>query len=594
MSRRGSEAPVAHEERATLTGAGAGARLPATVASAMLMALVLLAYLPVLEHQFVWDDHEQVVTNSRLRSWSGLPDLFGGDVLALTRAGNERSSYYRPLFLAHYLLNYQIFGLSPVAWHALALVHHWLASCLAWLFTRRLGLDWRAALAVAALFALHPAHGESVAWVAAAFNDPPAASLTFAALLGYLSWLRGGGRWALAGAAFAYLAALGFKESAIALLALVPLLHGTVAPGDRWRRRGAGLLPFAAATAIYLAARVAALGTLVGYGPADVSFATLSATLPRLLVTYLRLLLWPWHFAPSYPLRWIESWGAFAAWGSVLLLLGLAVGSYLLGRGRPLLGFALAWMPLCLAPALHVRSFRPTYLVHQRYLYLAVYGFALAIVLVAVRSRFSLRARALAFSLLLALWAASLWAHHRYWRSDPELWQRIAEVDPGNAAAFDWLGSQALAAGEPARAEELYRRSIAADPDSAVGCCNLARMLHLQRQNPAAALPLYREALVRLERTASDADWRPACEVNYGLALAGTGAREAALAHLLAVAARPPYPPLAARNAAVLLVEGGRIAEARRVLAAVLDRHPAEPGLAAMLGDIDRGRIGAR
>lgn len=209
-----------------------------------------------------------------------------------------------------------------------------------------------------------------------------------------------------------------------------------------------------------------------------------------------------------------------------------------------------------------------------------------------MRSRFSLRARALAFSLLIALGGEPL-AHHRDRRSDPELWQRIAEVDP-DAAAFDWLGSQALAAGEPARAEELYRRSIAADPDSAVGCCNLARMLHLQRQNPAAALPLYREALVRLERTASDADWRPACEVNYGLALAGTGAREAALAHLLAVAARPPYPPLAARNAAVLLVEGGRIAEARRVLAAVLDRHPTEPGLAAMLGDIDRGRIGAR
>lgn len=569
-------------------------RLPATVAGAVLLALVLLAYLPVLEHQFVWDDHEQVVTNSRLRSWSGLPDLFGGDVLALTRAGNERSSYYRPLFLAHYLVNYQLFGLAPFGWHALALLHHWLASFLSWLFTRRLGLDPRAALAVAALFALHPAHGESVAWVAAAFNDPPAASLTFVALLGYLSWLRGGGRWALAGAALAYLAALGFKESAIALLALVPLLHATLAPGDPWRRRGVGLLPFVGATAIYLAARAAVLGALIGYGPSDVPLASLAATLPRLLVTYLRLLLWPWHFAPTYPLRWVENWGAFAAWGSSLLLLAVAAGAWRLCRGRPLLGFALAWIPLCLAPALHVRSFRPTYLVHQRYLYLAVFGLALAIVLLAERSRLSLRLRAAGLGLILVLWGGSLGAHHRYWRTDLDLWQRIAEVDPGNAAAFDWLGSQALAAGDPARAEELYRRSIAADPDSAIGLCNLARMLHLDRRDPARALELYREALVRLDRSASAPDWRPACEVNYGLALAATGDREAALARFLTVAARPPYPPLASRNAAVLLVESGRIAEARRVLVAVLARHPGAPDLAAMLRDLDSGRVGAR
>lgn len=119
-------------------------------------------------------------------------------------------------------------------------------------------------------------------------------------------------------------------------------------------------------------------------------------------------------------------------------------------------------------------------------------------------------------------------------------------------------------------------------------------MVHLERRDPASALPLYREALTRLDRTANGSDWRPACEVNYGLALAGAGDRESAIARLLATAAKPPYPPLAARNAAVLLVEAGRIGEARRVLAAVLARHPGERGLAAMLGDIDRGSVRPR
>jgi tetratricopeptide (TPR) repeat protein len=325
-----------------------------------------------------------------------------------------------------------------------------------------------------------------------------------------------------------------------------------------------------------------------------VSLASFTATLPRLLVTYLRLLLWPWHLSPSYPVRWVEGWTAFAAWGSLALLAAVAVGARYLCRGRPRLGFALLWIPLCLAPALNVESFRPTYLVHQRYLYLAVYGLALAIVLGGARIGGSSRLRLLGLGLLLTLWSVSLWAHHRYWRTDVELWQRIAAVDPGNAAAFDWLGSHALAGGDLVTAESFYRRSIAADPASAIGSCNLARLYQVQRRDPVAALDLYRAAMVRLDQNPNDSEWRVACEVNFGLALAQTGDRTAALASLLATAAKPPYPPLAARNAAVLLVEAGRVDDARRMLAAVLARHPEAGDLSTMLHDLESRPSGSR
>src|SRR4030095_8402329 len=74
-------------------------------------------------------------------------------------------NYYRPMFMVWFLLNNQLFGLDPRGWHATTVLAHLLASLLcygcAFQLTRRFGL----AFISAGLFAVHPAHVESVAWV---------------------------------------------------------------------------------------------------------------------------------------------------------------------------------------------------------------------------------------------------------------------------------------------------------------------------------------------------------------------------------------------------------------------------------------------
>lgn len=551
----------------------------------LLAALILLAYGPTLSYGFVWDDHEQVVNNPRLTTWQSLPELWSRDILALSRQGGERSNYYRPLFFTTYLVLFQLFGLNAMAWHGAALLAHLLASLAARAFLRRLGLGEAAALTGAALFALHPAHGESVAWVAAAFNDPPAAALIFLALAAHCRYLEEGHKRWLVGGAAVYAAALLFKESALSLVLLLPLVTQLRMPQATLPARLLAWLPSWGVTGLYLGARKLLLGSFLGVysGP---GWGEILPTLPRLGLEYLRFLLWPWGYAPSYPLRFVDGWASPVAWGSVALLLALGALLVWLGRRWPWVSFAGLWFALATLPALNIRTFRPTYLVHQRYLYPAVFGLCGLLAWLLWEKLDSKRWRAASLTLLLFVWTASLWVHNRAWASDVALWQRVAEVDPGNPASFDWLGARALAQGRVDEAEALFHRAIEADPEAPTGTHNLALALQQGRNRPAEALVWFERALERYATRPQLGAERARCRVSYGLALAAVGRAEEALAEFRAAAEEPPYSRDGARNAAVLLARSQRSAEARSLLEAALIRHPGDATLSRMLADL--------
>ena len=133
--------------------------------SAWLLGLVLLGttlavYCPVLTHAFLeYDDNGYVTANHVVR---------GG----LTTEGWNWAwttlyfDIWHPLTWLSHMLDCQLFGLSPAGHHLTNLLFHLGNTLLVfWVLRRMTGATWRAAL-VAALFALHPLHVESVAWVA--------------------------------------------------------------------------------------------------------------------------------------------------------------------------------------------------------------------------------------------------------------------------------------------------------------------------------------------------------------------------------------------------------------------------------------------
>lgn len=105
------------------------------------------------------DDNVYVTENSHVQSEFTLDALRWA--LTTTDLG-----YWQPLTWLSLMLNYQLFGLKAGGYHITNLILHILNTLLLfWLFKRMTGAVWRSAF-VAAFFALHPFHVESVAWIA--------------------------------------------------------------------------------------------------------------------------------------------------------------------------------------------------------------------------------------------------------------------------------------------------------------------------------------------------------------------------------------------------------------------------------------------
>jgi hypothetical protein len=120
----------------------------------LLFALTLLAYLPVLRGGFIWDDDDYVQNNANLRSGRGLVD---------TWLAPRTSPQYYPMVFTTFWVEHQLWGDRPVGYHVVNVLLHATAAALLWRVLTR--LDVPAPMLAACLFAVHPVHAESVAWV---------------------------------------------------------------------------------------------------------------------------------------------------------------------------------------------------------------------------------------------------------------------------------------------------------------------------------------------------------------------------------------------------------------------------------------------
>src|SRR5689334_4891302 len=184
------------------------------------LLITAIAFFNSLDGQFVYDDRLQVVRNPTITSLANIPRMFVRSVWQFLNETDQAAAgpYYRPLFNIALIVNYALFGLQPFGWHLVSLLVHLAAVFLVYRLARRWGLARETGLAAALLFGLHPAHSESVAWVAA-LPDPMAAVFMLAALLLYERHYHGQRKSkALLGASIAFaFAAMLSKEVAVML-----------------------------------------------------------------------------------------------------------------------------------------------------------------------------------------------------------------------------------------------------------------------------------------------------------------------------------------------------------------------------------------
>src|ERR1043165_2106856 len=127
---------------------------------ALLAAVPFAPFWPVVHHPFItFDDPDYVAANARVAS-----GLTAQNILWAFRTG--AGGNWHPLTWLSHMLDVELFGLSAGGHHLTNLCFHAANSLLLFIALLRMtGALWRSAL-VAALFALHPLHVESVAWIA--------------------------------------------------------------------------------------------------------------------------------------------------------------------------------------------------------------------------------------------------------------------------------------------------------------------------------------------------------------------------------------------------------------------------------------------
>lgn len=148
------------------SGQSAWAKLSSQTLYIILSLTAIVPYLNTLLNAFVYDDNTQVMNNPYIQSFRHVKEIFSTTVWSYVGA-QGLSNYYRPMMTFGYLVCFQLFGKVAYGFHLTNVLIHTAVVCILFGVTEELFHDRRWAFITALLFALHPIHSESVAWIAA-------------------------------------------------------------------------------------------------------------------------------------------------------------------------------------------------------------------------------------------------------------------------------------------------------------------------------------------------------------------------------------------------------------------------------------------
>lgn len=485
--------------------------------AAALLAAVVLAYLPAIRGEFLWNDRDYV-TAPHLRSAEGLARIW------FEVGATEQ---YYPLLHSAFWLQHRLWGDRPAGYHLALVLEHGLAALLFLLILRRLQV--RGAWLAAWIFALHPVMVESAGWIAEQKNTLSILFYLLAAL-GFLRFAdsRSPRDYLWASVAFA-LALLSKTTTAMLPVALWAVLL--------WRRGWRGWTHDLPALAPWLVVGAAA-GLFSGWVEKRFIGAEggvfLLEPLQRLALSghvtwfYLGKLVWPFDLNFVYP-RWEIGTTPrdFLPTAAVLLLLGTLIWRRQRGAG-PVLVAALYFGAL-LFPVmgfLNIYFFRFSY-VGDHFQYLASLG-PIALLAAALTAGFARwkphcpRLAVPAAALLLAGLGGLTWRQSAVYVNNETLWRTTVARNPGAVMAWLNLGDVLARQDDHAGAIAAFKRALELRPDNPHAHNDIAGILMKQGRTE--------EAVPWLERSAALDPVGVDPVNNLGLALSALGRHEEAIA----------------------------------------------------------------
>jgi tetratricopeptide (TPR) repeat protein len=589
----------------------------------LLIAATLAVYGQIGRHQFLhYDDDQYVTENPVVRS--GL--TVQGVAWALT---TTHFSYWHPLTWVSHMTDVEVFGLDARAHHFVSLSFHAANAVLLFLILSRMtGAPWQSGFA-AALFALHPLHVESVAWLAER-KDLLSTFFWLLAIGAYLRYARRPGVAQYLFVLLLFLLGLMAKPMVVTLPVTLLLLdywplqrlsRNTLPPefpGNGLSARRPGLHILGEKIPFFLLSAVCGAITLLSPGVQGASSSLerlpLNVRAANALLAaagYLGKTIWPSSLAVYYPHRE----GALASWkiaGAAALVGGITILALRMARRRPYLLFGWFWYLTTLLPVSGLIQVGGQSMA-DRYTYVPLIGIFVMISwgVAEMASSWRLRAPALAATAFVALLVLAFvaWRQAAYWQDDRTLFSHAIDVTSDNYLAELNLGialergnkideaiphytealrirpfyadahyNLAVALGRKGRIDEAafhYRRVLQIRPRDANANNNLGFLLFRQGRLEEAIVH-YREA-IRIDPRFSLA------QSNLGSALGRQGKIDEAVVHFRAALRDSPDDTMANYNLGIALMIQGKREEAAFYFREALRGKPGDPAILRQL-----------
>ena len=496
-----------------------------------LVAITWAVFGQTLGHDFVnYDDNKYVYENANVAQGFTV----SGMRWAFAHFDNDN---WHPLTSISHMVDCQFFGVKPGGHHFTNVLLHTIAVVLLFLVLNQMtNALWRSAF-MAALFAIHPLHVESVAWVAER-KDVLSAVFFMLTLGAYTRYARQPSiaRYLIVAIIFA----CGLMSKAMLVTLPIVLLFLDYWPLNRLERSSAIRLIAEKIPLLVLSALSSAL-TLLAQQKWEIRLDELSlswriANAASACVVYIWQMLWPVHLAVIYAHQ--EKLPLWQTIGALVLLLSISVSVFLLRRSRPYLATGWGWYLIMLLPVIGL--IKVGALAHaDRYTYLPQIGLYLAVswgIVDLTRSwRRGREVLAVAAAAVIILFAGYSWVQTSFWRNSETLWRRTLATTKHNDLAHFEL---AEFLSKHRRFEEAvleYETGLSIDPQNSDAETNLANLL-LERGRTEEAVMHYKR-VVRLEPASALAHY------NFAVGLHRIGRLPAAIAHYEeALKLEPGYP----------------------------------------------------
>jgi protein O-mannosyl-transferase len=563
------------------------------------LALITLGvYAPVRHFEFVnYDDPDYVTANSNVQSGITKPAV----IWAFTTG---HASNWHPLTWISHMLDFQLYGLNPAGHHVTNLLFHAAnALLLFWVLLRLTGQTWPSAF-VAALFAWHPLHVESVAWVSER-KDVLSTFFWLLTLLAYTRYVEETGRKNSKARPF-YLLALGAFALGLLSKPMVVTLPFVLLLLDYWPLRRIAefesqpkskksenpqikpvpLARLALEKAPFLllaifSAVVTFLAQRKGGAVSSLSTLSLGERIANAFVSYLRYvgkLFWPANLSVLYPHP--GKWPVAIVLVAVLFVIGITAFVVIGGLRRKYLLVGWFWFLGTLVPVIGLVQVGVQSMA-DRYSYIPHIGLfvMLAWGAMEITAKWKERTTPLACAAAATLIACLVITlnQEQYWQDSRRLFQHAVQVTDNNYLAYNNLGYFLDNDAKIDEAMENYKKSIEINPNYDEAQNNMGFVLAKKKR--------YDEAIRHYEQALRINPNRVEAHNNLGNALADTGHLDEAIQHYQSAMKIRPEDSDAHNNLGIAMAMKGNFEEAVRQITEAIRLKPSNVNAYGNLGN---------